>query len=80
MLAITKAKIVERVAEAVQAASLELLQGHSIWIGSMLKYLHQGIPFEVMKNKRALGWELLSSVLRFISTTLYQVSTFESPS
>ena len=48
---LTKAKFLDRVAEAAREAGLEPLQGHSIRIGSMLKYLLQGVPFKVMKTK-----------------------------
>ena len=48
---LTKAKFVERVAKAAQAAGLEPLQGHGIRIGSTLEYLLRGVPFEVMKTK-----------------------------
>ena len=48
---LTKAKFLERVGEAAQAAGLEPLQGHGIRIGSTLEYLLRGVPFDVMKAK-----------------------------
>lgn len=48
---LTKSKFLKRVENAVRAAGLELLQGHGIRIGSTLKYLLRGIPFDVMKVK-----------------------------
>ncbi|KAF8797350.1 hypothetical protein BYT27DRAFT_7125832 [Phlegmacium glaucopus] len=48
---LTKTKFIERVAIAARAASLEPLQGHGICIGATLKYILQGIPFDVMKAK-----------------------------
>ena len=48
---LTKAKFLQRVGAATCAAGLEPLQGHSIQIGSTLKYLLQGVPFDVMKVK-----------------------------
>ena len=48
---ITKTKFLERVGTVAQAASLELLQGHGICIGSTLEYLLQGMPFDMMKAK-----------------------------
>ncbi len=46
---LTKSKFLEKVEKAACAASLELLQGHGIWISSTLEYLLQGVPFDVMK-------------------------------
>jgi hypothetical protein len=48
---LTKMKFIGRVGEAAWAAGLELLQGHGIRIGSTLKYLLRGVPFDVMKAK-----------------------------
>ena len=48
---LTKAKFLDRVAEAAREAGLEPLQGHGIRIGSTLEYLLRGVPFEVMKTK-----------------------------
>ena len=50
---LTKSKFLAELARAARAASLELLQGHSIRIGSTLEYLLSGVPFDVMKVK---GW------------------------
>ena len=41
----------ERVRAATCAVGLETLQGHGIRIGSTLKYLLQGVPFNMMKAK-----------------------------
>ena len=48
---LTKAKFLERVGEAAHTAGLKLLQGHGIRIRSTLKYLLQGVPFDIMKAK-----------------------------
>ncbi len=48
---LTKAKFLERVEKAAHVASLKPLQGHGIRIGSTLKYLLRGVPFDVMKAK-----------------------------
>ena len=48
---LTKSKFLERINDAVQAAGLKLLQGHSIRIGSTLEYLLRGVPFNMMKAK-----------------------------
>ena len=48
---LTKSKFLERVGEAARAVGLEPLQGHGIRIGSTLKYLLWGVPFDVMKAK-----------------------------
>ena len=48
---LTKLKFLERVEAAAHAAGLEPLQGHGIRIGSTLKYLLRGVPFDVMKTK-----------------------------
>jgi hypothetical protein len=47
--ALTKAKFLERISKAAQAANLEPLQGHGIRIGSTLEYLLRDVPFNVMK-------------------------------
>ena len=46
---LTKSKFLERVRKAAPAAGHELLQGHSIQIGSTFEYLLWGVPFDVMK-------------------------------
>ena len=46
-----KSKFITELVKATRAASLDPLQGHSIRIGSTLKYLLQGMPFDVMKVK-----------------------------
>ena len=48
---LTKTKFLERVTAAAWVAGLEPLQGHGIHIRATLKYLLQGIPFDVMKAK-----------------------------
>ena len=48
---LTKMKFLDRVGEAVCTAGLELLQGHGIQIGSTVRYLLRGVPFDVMKAK-----------------------------
>ena len=48
---LTKTKFLAELAKAVHAAGLEPLQGHGIRIGSMLKHLLRGIPFNIMKVK-----------------------------
>ena len=50
---LTKSKFLAELAKATCTAGLEPLQGHSIRIGSTLKYLLRGMPFNVMKVK---GW------------------------
>lgn len=55
-------KLLERVGDAACAASLELLQGHGIRIGSTLEYLLHSIPFDVMKVQGVLGWEILRAI------------------
>ena len=47
--ALTKAKFLEQISKAAQAANLEPLQGHGIRIKSTLEYLLRGVPFDVMK-------------------------------
>ena len=48
---LTKTKFLVELAKATRAAGLEPLQGHGIRIGSTLKYLLRGVPFDVMKVK-----------------------------
>ena len=48
---LTKMKFLESVEEAAHTAGLKPLQGHGICIGSTLKYLLWGVPFNVMKAK-----------------------------
>ena len=48
---LTKAKFLQRIGAAACTAGLEPLQGYSICIGSTLKYLLRGVPFDVMKVK-----------------------------
>jgi len=50
---LTKSKFLTELTRAVRMAGLDPLQGHSIRIGSTLKYLLRGMPFNVMKVK---GW------------------------
>jgi len=50
---LTKLKFIAELTKVAQAARLEPLQGHRIRIGSMLEYLLQGMPFNIMKVK---GW------------------------
>ena len=61
---LTKLKFLERVGEAVCAAGLEPLQGHSIRIGSTLEYLLQGVPFDVMKTKGCWAGDSFQLYLR----------------
>ena len=48
---LTKTKFLAELAKAACTAGLEPLQGHGIRIGSTLKYLLRGVPFDVMKVK-----------------------------
>ncbi|KAF8152520.1 hypothetical protein B0H34DRAFT_821821 [Crassisporium funariophilum] len=43
---LTKTAFVQRLAILVRKAGLNLLQGHGICIGAMLKYLLRGVPFD----------------------------------
>ncbi|KAF9054766.1 hypothetical protein BJ165DRAFT_1337441, partial [Panaeolus papilionaceus] len=47
----TKTKFLDRVKKAAVAAGLDPLQGHGIRIGSILEYLLQGMPFDMIKTK-----------------------------
>lgn len=48
---LTKLAFIKALATAATKAGLNPMQGHGICIGSMLKYLLQGVPFEVVKVK-----------------------------
>ena len=48
---LTKSRFLAKLAKAARTAGLEPLQGHGIRIGSTLKYLLWGVPFDVMKVK-----------------------------
>jgi len=48
---LTKSKFISELVKATQVAGLEPLQGHSIRIGSTLKYLLCSMPFNIMKVK-----------------------------
>ena len=48
---LTKSKFIAELTKAARAAGLDPLQGHSIRIGSTLKYLLRGMPFDIMKVK-----------------------------
>ena len=48
---LTKSRFLAKLAKVARAAGLEPLQGHGIRIGSTLKYLLRGVPFDVMKVK-----------------------------
>ena len=54
----------ERVGSTVRVASLKLLQGHGIRIGSTLKYLLCGVPFDIMKTKRHWAGDSFQLYLR----------------
>jgi hypothetical protein len=47
--ALTKTKLISRLAIAAKSAGLDPLQGHGIRIGATLEYLLRGVPFDVMK-------------------------------
>jgi hypothetical protein len=47
---LTKAKFIERLAQAARAAGEDPMQGHGIRIGSTLEYLLRNLPFEVVKT------------------------------
>jgi hypothetical protein len=47
--ALTKTKLISRLATAAKSAGLDPLQGHGIRIGATLEYLLRGVPFDVMK-------------------------------
>lgn len=66
-------KLLESVGDAACAASLELLQGHGIRIGSTLEYLLHSIPFNVMKVKGCRAGNSFQLYLRkhVIIITLY---------
>ena len=51
MVPLTKKTFQKRLADATAIAGLLSLHGHSICIGSTLKYLLRGVPFDVMKIK-----------------------------
>ena len=61
---LTKAKFLDRVGDAARTAGLEPLQGHGIRIGSTVKYLLQGVPFDVMKVKGRCAGDSFQLYLR----------------
>jgi len=48
---LTKPEFIKTVVAAARKAGFDPCQGHSICIGSTLKYLLRGMPFKVMKVK-----------------------------
>ena len=61
---LTKSKFISELAKAARVASLEPLQGHGIRIGSTLKYLLRGVPFDVMKVKGRWSSDAFTLYLR----------------
>ena len=61
---LTKSKFLERVGDAARTAGFKPLQGHGIRIGSTLKYLLCGVPFDVMKAKGRWAGDSFQSYLR----------------
>ncbi|KAH9051685.1 hypothetical protein EDB87DRAFT_1571246, partial [Lactarius vividus] len=49
---------------------IELLQGHSIRIGSTLEYLLRGVPFDVMKAKGRWARDSFLLYLRKYAVTI----------
>ncbi|TFK36561.1 hypothetical protein BDQ12DRAFT_609671, partial [Crucibulum laeve] len=48
---LTKSKFISILATAACKAGHDPLQGHGIWISTMLEHLLQEVPFKVMKAK-----------------------------